>query len=106
MQVSRGPDRVVWEHKIKEYAEKKASEGLRELHAFSPVHSGARGARWRRTAQRVIAAVRPEAACSVDILREGSCRRLLSRRSFARERRPNRPHRARMHRQQSARMLE
>ena len=72
--------------------------------SIAQVHAGHEE---RSTGQRATAAVRPAAACTVDVLREGSCLRLLSRCSFARERRPSRRHRARMHRQQSAaRILE
>ena len=61
-------------------------------------------ARWRRTEQRAIAAARPAAPCTSNVLREAWCLRLLSLRSFTRDWWQDRQNRAPVHRQNSARI--
>ena len=74
-------------------------------HTFFPrVQSADHEARWRRTAQRANAAVRPAAPYTTDILREAWCVRLLSLRSFTWDWWRDRQNRAPVHRQKSARI--
>ena len=73
--------------------------------AFFPrVQSADHEARWRRTAQRANAAVRPAAPYTTDILREAWCVWLLSLRSFTWDWWRDRQNRAPVHRQKSARI--